>query len=102
MGRLRLKPYALEGYPEWSVHPTLFVDDQSGVVVSYSIHVQRITASGFVEWIRFDHHPVGAPSEDAPQVHVRLEFSQTTLERADELSRSILKDIVPSIRMLVK
>jgi len=56
----------------WSLHGRILVDSQ-GKVIMYSFQFMRVTSSGFIEFVRFDLHKTGKPSEDAPHIHIRLE-----------------------------
>jgi len=66
----------------WTLKSYIWEDVDSGLLIGYNHHYQRTTPSGFVEFVRFDLHRRGEPSEDAPHIHIRLESKHVS--RIDE------------------
>jgi len=81
----------------WAFKAYLWEDSETGALVGYNFQYQRSAASGFVEFIRFDLHKRGDPSEDSPHLHIRLE--SRALSRADE-STNLFSRILPMLPSL--
>lgn len=62
---------------DWTLKSFIWEDAESGLLLGYNHHFQRMTKSGFVEFVRLDHHKKGEASEDAPHAHIRLEARET-------------------------
>ena len=67
---------------DWTLRSYIWEDSESGYLIGYNHHFQRASSTGFIEFIRFDLHRKGEPSEDAPHMHMRLQSRPIT--RVDE------------------
>ncbi|MCL5318941.1 MAG: hypothetical protein M1503_11885 [Thaumarchaeota archaeon] len=97
--RIEIGERVIEG---WTLKSYIWEDAESGDLISYNHHYQRIVSSGFAEFVRFDLHKKGESSEDAPHVHLRLQSRPTSrLDECVEIFSEVIKEI-PSIERVVK
>ena len=86
----------------WALRSYIWEDAESGSLIGYDHHFQRNAPSGFVEFVRFDLHRKGEPSEDAPHVHIRLESKEVPrMDESVEVFSQVLGEI-PRIERVVK
>jgi len=83
----------------WTLKSYIWEDVESGLLIGYNHHYQRTTLSGFMEFVRFDLHRRGEPSEDAPHIHIRLESKHVS--RIDE-SMEIFSKVAAEIPRIEK
>ena len=86
----------------WTLKSYIWEDAESGDLIGYNHHYQRIVSSGFAEFVRFDLHRKGEASEDAPHVHLRLQSQpMSRLDKCVEVFSEVVKEI-PKIERVVK
>ncbi len=78
----------------WTLKSYIWEDAESGLLLGYNHHFQRVASTGFIEFIRLDHHMKGDASEDAPHAHIRLEALETP--NANDSIR-IFNELLPKI-----
>ncbi len=95
--RIDLEKKAIKG---WELRARIF-EDEVGNTIGYSYQFQRVTDSGFMEYIRFDLHRNG-PSESAPHVHIRLEGQE--LSHYKEFIRKFeqILPVIPMVERVIK
>ena len=87
---------------DWNLRSYIWEDAESGYLIGYNHRFQRESSSGFIEFIRFDLHRKGAPSEDAPHIHIRLQSKPMT--RVDESVEAFGRVVneIPRIEGLIR
>ncbi len=97
--RIEVEERTIDG---WTLKSFIWEDENSGLLIGYNHHYQRRVSSGFVEFVRFDLHRKGEPSEDAPHIHIRLQSKPVTrLDESMEVFGKVVKEI-PRIEKVVR
>lgn len=86
----------------WSLRSHIWEDSESGLLIGYNHHYQRESSEGFIEFVRFDLHKRGEPSEDAPHIHIRLQSRPITrIDDSIELFGKVVEEI-PRLEGLIR
>lgn len=86
----------------WTLKSYIWEDTDSGRLIGYNHHFQRTVSGSFMEFVRFDLHRRGEPSEDAPHIHIRLQ--SRPILRLDESIKIFGKvvDEIPCIEKVIR
>ena len=86
----------------WTLKSYIWEDTDSGRLIGYNHHFQRTAPSGFMEFVRFDLHRRGEPSEDAPHIHIRLQSKPILrLDESIEMFGEVV-DEIPRIEKVIR
>lgn len=85
----------------WTLKSYIWENTESSRLIGYNHHYQRITSSGFMEFVRFDLHKKGEQSEDAPHIHIRLQSKpMSRLDESIEVFGEVVKEITQLERVI--
>ncbi len=97
--RIEIEERVIKG---WTLRSYIWEDTEYGRLIGYNHQYQRVASNGFMEFVRFDLHKKGAPSEDAPHTHIRLQSRpMSRLDESIEVFSEVVKEI-PRIERVVR